>query len=80
MIGKVIPKRKMSSVSGLNDYILNRSESANKEHKVICSGTFGIIGGIDTANEEMAAVAAQNRRCKRPLMHCLLTASYAYGM
>lgn len=73
MIGKVIPKRKRSSVSGLNDYVLNRSERANKEHKVICSGTFGIIGGIDTANEEMAAVAAQNRRCKQPIMHCLLS-------
>jgi len=72
MIGKHIPTPKAgSSFRRLNSYILSdRADDAS--HKVAYSNAIN-LSSVETATMEMEALAFQNKRCKDPVFHCLLS-------
>lgn len=72
MIGKVIPAPQTgSSFQRLNAYILS-DKPGDPDHKVSYSDVINLTA-IETATAEMEMLAYQNKRCKNPVFHCLLS-------
>jgi len=75
MIGKHIPSpKKHSSFKGLNDYITGKSKRRLEEQgeKIAYSDCIN-LASVETATVEMESLAFQNKRCKDPVMHLLLS-------